>query len=38
MATHKVLDRYTRLALFAGTLRECCAFARAFGLCEVEEV
>lgn len=38
MATHKVLDRYTRLTLFVGTRRECCAFAHAFGLCEVEEV
>lgn len=38
MATHKVLDRYTRLTLFTGSRRDCCAFARAFGLCYVEEV
>lgn len=38
MATHKVLDRYTRLVLHCGTRAECCAFARAFGLCYVEEV
>lgn len=37
-ATHKVLDRYTRLALFAGSRAECERFARAFGLCYVEEV
>ena len=37
-ATHKVLDRYTRLVLAEGTREECDRFARSFGLCYVEEV
>lgn len=38
VTTHKVLDRMTRMVLHCGTYRDCCAFARAFGLCCVEEV
>jgi len=33
-----VRDRYTRLALFAGSRRDCDKFCRAFGLCYVEAV
>ena len=36
--THKDLDRYTRLTLYTGSRRDCEAFARAFGLCVVEEM